>query len=116
MLIELTQAKEKVGSSNANMIATLHTLGFETIERENATLDEAQKYLQDGYILIVNYMNMLHGSGHYSVAHEIDDTHIHLRDSSLGIIVIKRKHFEKIWHDMSGTASQWFVATKPKYD
>ena len=113
-IITLTKATPQKGSANKNIVQALQTLNFETQEHTNATIADMQKYLHAGHAIITNYINALHDVGHYAAIDSITDTHVHLRDSSIGLVQIKHKHFERLWHDMSGNASQWFVAIKKK--
>jgi predicted double-glycine peptidase len=109
----MCEAKPGVGSSHEKVIAAAKQIGLEIVEeRRNATIEEMERDLDRGCLLIVNFFHAFDGDGHYAVATNYDAKSLYFADSSLGFLRLLKPDFESYWYNSEKTIRHWYVAVR----
>lgn len=106
------KTKPGVGTKEEDLVRVAKAIGIKVIEeKEGGTLTDIERNIDNGNYVIVGYMNMFSGEGHYAIITEYDNKAFYFRDPSLGPFRLKKEHFKKRWHDAT-VIEQWYVAVK----
>lgn len=113
MLERLCEAKPGIGTTNEALLVAAAQTGLELISsKTGAEVRDIEEHLDAGRYVIVNYLHGFDGLGHYGVIVEHDELGLYLRDSSLGLVRIKKKDFTKYWYSNDKTIPQWLAVFK----
>lgn len=112
-LSRICQSTEADGTSPAGMMLGLAAANLELVEaKEQATLDDIRQHLDQGHVVIVNFMHLYADEGHYAVVVSYDDYALYLIDSSYGQIRLDFEDFEKAWYDRESGRKRYMIAVK----
>lgn len=111
-LAELCNAREGFDTEDDDLLAAAEAVGLDIVEsKEGGTAAVIERHLDNGAYVIICYTNAFSGNGHYSVVTAYDDQAFYLRDSSLGLLRLKKEWLDEFWYGASGS-HQWFAAVK----
>ena len=111
-MISLCHAMPKIGTSHEQMIEEVEKEGFKYIQKENGTVKEIINFIDDGYPVIVNYLNPLSNGGHHTViqGYNKKEKILIFADPSNGNdFSLHFKEFEELWHDGNNSSKGWFL-------
>ena len=115
-LIRVCDAREGVGTGNDRLAEAAGEVGLEVVAAgAGNTLADLGGHLEAACLVIVNYIDAFDGAGHYAVVVEADEEALYLRDSSLGLLRVKRAHFPDWWRsesDETGGGEGWLLAVR----
>lgn len=110
-LSKLCNTRPGPGTDEADMVRVAKEIGLEVVEeKEKAEITDIERNVDAGNYVIVCYMHLYSGEGHYGVITEHDKEAFYFRDPSFGLFRIRKKYFKKHWH--SSGPPQWYVAVK----
>ena len=111
-MIALCKATPKRGTTHKDLIKEVKKQGFNYIERKNGKIKDLLFFLKRGYPVIVNYVNPLSKSGHYSVVcgYKKKEKLLIFADPSNGNdYTLSWKRFKKNWHNTKKTSMGWLL-------
>ena len=111
-LIKLCHAIPNNGTSHEHLIEEVKREGFKFVEGHNGSINDIIFYLNNGYPVIVNYINPLSGGGHYSVIDGYDEKEnvlIFADPSNGNDYTLHFNKFKKLWHNSKGISIGWFL-------
>lgn len=106
------------GTSHRGLVKGAKKLGFSVIEKENATLEELSRFIQQSTPVILGWWST--NENHYSVAYGIDEESIYLMDPEEegGKVAMKITDFNEVWHDFDSArgveVNHWMMAILPQ--
>jgi len=110
-MLKLTKTSTKHGTETCGITEALEALGIQcSKEHTDSSLADLEKALDERCVCIVNYFNAFNEVGHFSLLIGYDEEAYFLVDSSLGFLRLKKKYFEKNWHNHDRTLHKWFVS------
>ena len=111
-MIKLCHAIPKHGISHKHMIEEVKNEGFKLVERDKGKIEDIINFLENGYPVIVNYLNPLSKRGHYSVIIGYNDKEkvLIFADPSNGMdFSLEYEEFKKRWHNLKNTSIGWYL-------
>ena len=114
----LVNAK-RVGTPNSKLVLAARRAGFYCYVNEGSTLAELKQYLTTGLPVIVNYVEPVAHTGHFSVAVGFNrlTKKIIFYDpdpSSRRVVKIAEKDFLKLWHGGFQKSRRWLLVISRK--
>lgn len=111
-LAKLCGAKPGVGTSHEALLESAPKVGLEVVEsKSGAAIEDLERNIDAGGYVVVNYMNVYSGEGHYGLVTDYDDKAVYLVDSSFGFIRIKKPYFLKYWYG-SDKIERWYASLR----
>lgn len=112
-LAKMCKSTPEIGTTHAQLITGIKSLGAEVDARDKATIDDLRKYVEDDVPVIVGWW--CEDEPHYSVVYEVGKSRIFMMDpqTESGIRIMPLEDFEKVWHDMEGgkeKVERWMLA------
>ena len=112
-LAEICETDPVSGTDNDMMVSAARAAGLEVVSvTTGATPEDIDRYLAIGHYVIINFRHAFDGDGHFAVVAESDDAAFYLRDSSLGLLRLKKRDLVEHWHNSDGTISGWLLALR----
>lgn len=112
-LCRICETNAKTGTLPEGMFRGIDAAGLKVVEaKENGSIKEIKKHLDNGAWVIVNYMHLYAGCGHYGVVTAYDEDAIYLMDSSFGLLRLDYDEFEPFWYDKQLGNKKYFIAVK----
>jgi ABC-type bacteriocin/lantibiotic exporter with double-glycine peptidase domain len=111
-MISLCHAMPKHGTSHEHLIEEVKREGFSCLHKNHGTIKDIIKLLDNGYPVIVNYMNPASQKGHYGlvVGYEDDNKVLILADPKNGDgYTLHWQEFMELWHNENNTSKGWFM-------
>lgn len=110
-ILKLTETSTQSGTETTGITNALTSLGIVcSKEHRDSTLEDLENALDQRCVCIVNYFNAFNEVGHFALMVDHDEKAYFLIDSSLGFLRLKKKHFEKNWHNSDKTLHKWFTS------
>jgi predicted double-glycine peptidase len=110
-ICRLCHTDRQNGTTPEKMEKGLRAVGLKIEEsKSGASIGDIRRHLDQGHFVIVNYMHLYAGEGHYGVVTGYDDYALYLVDSSLGLIRLDNHDFEKAWHDSEASRERYLLA------
>ena len=112
-LAALCETDPVSGTDNDMMVSAAQAAGLEVVSvTTDASPEDIDQNLRVGHRVIVNFQHAFDGDGHFAVVAESDDDAFYLRDSSLGLLRLKKRDLVKHWHNSDSTISGWLLAVR----
>lgn len=112
-LAAICETSRESGTDNDKLVAAARTVGLEVVTvKTNSTLEDIDRHLDAGNLVIVNYVHAFDSEGHFGVVVESDARALYLLDSSLGLVRLKRGDLKSHWRNNDGTVHGWLLALK----
>lgn len=111
-LIKLCNAIPKKGTTHEDLIKEVENEGFRHREMENAHIKNILTFLNNGYPVIVNYINPLSSRGHYSIVigYDLKEKILIFADPSNGAdFTMHEDEFLKMWHSGTENTKRWLL-------
>jgi len=109
-LAERCGATPGVGSSHEDMVRVAREVGLVVIEeKSHATIEDIKRNIDDGAIIIVNFIDQYSGNGHYAVVTEYDEQALYLRDCTSGLFRLMEEYFVNCWRSGDGIP-HWYMS------
>lgn len=111
-LIKLCKAAPKKGTTHEDMIKEVENEGFRHHEMENAQLKDIRHFLDNGYPVIVNYINPLSARGHYAIiiGYDLKEKILIFADPSNGAdFTMHEDDFFELWHSGTENTKRWLL-------
>ena len=110
-LASICEAVPITGTDNKMMVSAARMVGLEVVAvTTGASPADIDRHLAAGQYVIVNYRLAFNGKGHFAMVAESDDKAFYLRDSSLGLLRLKRADLVKHWYNNDGSIKGWLLA------
>ena len=111
-LIELCKAMPDHGTYHHDLINEVKNEELKYISNENGQIKDLIKFLEDGYPVIINYLNPLSGHEHYTVlvGYEKENKLLIFADPADGNdFCLSFSEFNNRWHNISSTSIGWYL-------
>ncbi|HUC90067.1 MAG TPA: C39 family peptidase [Patescibacteria group bacterium] len=111
-LAALCKARKGIGASHEDMVKAAQAVELQIItEKRDATMADIEHDIDAGSYIIVNFIDMYSGNGHYSLITEYDDRAFYLRDCTAGLFRLEKNFLKKCWRSGDGIPC-WYMAVK----
>lgn len=109
-LMKVLNPDEKEGVHHSKIIDFTQEVGLYSYVNNEATLDEIRFYLEEGFPVVVNYLNPSDDEGHYAVIIGFENDNFILNDPWNGEgFLISFTDFEKRWISGDGNNLKWLM-------
>ena len=109
-LAKKVSVSERTGTSHMSMIKAVHGIGFYCRTFRNATIGELKGLIEDGFPVIVNYIEPSYNQGHYAVVIGFEQGMLLINDPWNGKnFRLSQKEFLIRWHNSTGTSRRWMM-------
>jgi len=112
-LAQICKARPGSGTDNNDLVVAAKQIGLEVVEvRQNATIADIERHLDNAAYVIINYFEAFSQDGHYSVVTDYDEHALYIADCYDGFLRITKKYFPRWWHNSDGSIVGWFMALR----
>lgn len=99
------------GTDQESMISGAKAAGLTVVEYgTDAKMDDITRNIDNGNFVIVCYLHLYSGEGHYGLITEYDEDAFYFRDCSYGFMRLEKKDLETSWYNHDKTVRAWYMA------